>query len=224
MNTAQKAFAELFPEKSAEEHEFSVRYNGKLRPYNANVKYSKDKKKLDFKMSRSWKQVSEDIRIGLIQELLVKIFREKKKTTSMDLYTLFLRNVHISIGKEKTEPRLEESFNRVNEKYYYGLIERPNLVWGSLSLRKLGHYEYGTDTISMSRIFEKSDDDVLDYVMYHELLHKKHKFHSKNGRSFHHTHNFRQDEGAFENAGEMERKISRMARGARMKGGFKLRF
>ena len=148
--------------------------------------------------------------MGLIQGLMLRIFKEKKKTTNIDLYNSFMKNLHISIPKINTDPLLEESFNNINEKYFIGLIERPNLIWHN-SIRRLGSYEYGTDTISISRILE-GDEEVLDYVMYHEILHKKHKFHSKNGRTHHHTKEFKEMEEKFENSDEMEEKIKNLVR------------
>ena len=81
---------------------------------------------------------------------------------------------------------LNSVVNRVNEKYFYGMILVPNLKWGNKSLSQLGTYDYGTDTITVSRILEK-ESILLDYVMYHEILHKKIKFKEKNGRSIHHS-------------------------------------
>ena len=198
MNIAEKAFLEIFPEKNIEDYDFEIKYNNKFNDYNANVKYFRNN--FQFNLSKKWKNVSEEIQSGLIQELLLKIFRLKKKTTNIDLYNLFMKNVHISVPKTKTDAILEESFNKVNEKYFFGLLERPNLVWGNFSLRKLGHYEYGSDTISISRVFRNSDMDILDYVMYHEMLHKKHKFNSKGMRNFHHTKEFKSSEKKFENS------------------------
>ncbi|MBS3102299.1 hypothetical protein J4458_02530 [Candidatus Woesearchaeota archaeon] len=210
MNIAEKAFLEIFPEKNIEDYDFEIKYNNKFNDYNANVKYFRNN--FQFNLSKKWKNVSEEIQSGLIQELLLKIFRLKKKTTNIDLYNLFMKNVHISVPKTKTDAILEESFNKVNEKYFFGLLERPNLVWGNFSLRKLGHYEYGSDTISISRVFRNSDMDILDYVMYHEMLHKKHKFNSKGMRNFHHTKEFKSSEKKFENSSLMEEKISRLVR------------
>ena len=45
-------------------------------------------------------------------------------------------------------------------------MQTPNLVWGKNSFRKLGSYEYGSDTITISKIFLESDKSLLDYVMY----------------------------------------------------------
>ena len=126
-------------------------------------------------MSKKWKTISKEIQIGLIQSLSLKIFKEKKKTTNIELYNIFMKKIHIAAPKIKFDPTLEKSFHKVNEKYFYGLIEKPNLVWGDFSLRKLGSYEYGSDTITISKVLQ-NQGFLIDYIMYHELLHKKHKF------------------------------------------------
>jgi len=207
MKLVEQAFADLLPEKNLLNYDLKLKYHNKFKPYNANVRYLGNK--IQFNLSKKWKTISREIQIGLIQELLLRIFKEKKKTTNIDLYNIFMKNIHIAIPKTKTDPLLEESFNKVNEKYFYGLIEQPNLAWGSASLRKLGSYEYGSDTITISKIFQ-NNKELLNYIMYHEILHKKHKFQNKNGRNYHHTKKFRKDEKEFENSKDMEKEISKL--------------
>ena len=208
MYIAEKAFNELFPNKDLENYTFKIKYTDKFKPYNANVRYTRSS--LQFNLSKKWRKISKEIQIGLIQGLMLRIFKEKKRTTNIDLYNNFMKSLHISIPKTDTDPILEEAFNKINEKYFFGLIERPNLMWHD-SIRRLGSYEYGTDAISMSRVLE-NDTDLLDYVMYHEMLHKKHKFHSKNGRTHHHTKEFREMERKFDNSGGMEERIKNLVR------------
>lgn len=208
MKLVEKAFVDLFPNKNLEEYTFKIKYTDKFRPYNANVRYTKNS--LQFNLSRKWKGVSKEIQMGLIQGLMLRVFKEKSRTMNIDLYNSFMKNLHISVPKINTDPVLEESFNSVNEKYFFGLIERPNLTWHD-SMRRLGSYEYGTDTISISKVLNP-DKELLDYVMYHEALHKKHKFHSKNGITRHHTKDFKIMEKKFENSGEMEEKIKNLVR------------
>ena len=203
MSIAEDAFKILFPEKSVLNYDFKVKYTDRFKPYNANVRYARNS--FQFNLSKKWRTVSKEIQVGLIQGLMLKIFKVYKRTTNIDLYNSFMKNLHISIEKTSNDPLLEESFNKVNDKYFFGLIERPNLVWHD-SLRRLGSYEYGTDTISISKIIE-DDKELLDYVMYHEVLHKKHKFYDKNGRTVHHTREFRRLEREFENSQEMEQRI-----------------
>src|SRR3989344_5195733 len=124
----------------------------------------------------------------------------------------FMKKIHIAVPKTRIDPFLEESFDRINEKYFVGMVEKPNLVWHS-SIRRLGSYEYGGDTISISKVLE-NDESALDYVMHHEMLHKKLKFDSSNGSCRHHTKAFRELERKFENSHELEERLKSITRRA----------
>jgi len=205
-----QAYFRMFPEEKECPYRIMLKYSGKFKGFNANVR--KSGSSLTFGLSRNWKEVSPDIKIGLIQELLGKILKKKVKTTYyIELYNIFLQKVHLAVPKKKGDPALEASFYRVNERYLLGLLEKPNLVWGTNSIRRLGSYDYGSDMITLSRILEE-DFELLDYVMYHEMLHKKHKYIFKNGRSHHHTKAFREEEAKFENAALLEKRLDRVAR------------
>jgi len=132
----------------------------------------------------------------------------KKDTFNTDLYNSFMKKIHIAAPKTNIDLYLEKSFDRINEKYFLGLLEKPNLVWHN-SIRRLGSYEYGSDTISISKVLE-SDQNVMEYVIYHEMLHKKLKFNNKNGRCSHHSKKFKALEAEFENSRELEKKISNL--------------
>ena len=220
----EEAFQELYPEKDLKYSVF-LKYSRKFKPYNANVKrYGNN---LIFNLSRDWKKISKEIQIGLVQELLIKILKESnasehrskrtrsqltKKTMNIELYNLFMKNVHLAVPKTKTDEILEESFNRVNETYFNGMLDKPNLQWGNDSTSKLGSYEYGSDAITISSIFKNANQQLLDYVMYHEMLHKKFKFESKNERTIHHSSEFKKMEAKFENKDLIEKEISKLAR------------
>ncbi len=221
MDMIQEAFKGLYPEKEID-FDYSIKYSRRFKGYNANVKIARWKKKLDFHLSRQWKEVSRDIRMGLIQELMVKTFSKKSrkaKTLNMEFYNNFMKNVHLAVPKTKKHPVLNESFERINEQFFNGMIEIPNLEFGSASVSKLGSYEYGTDTISISKILS-GRQELLDYVMYHEMLHKKYKFNSKNGRSYHHTREFRRKEKSYPNSAEIEKKLGRLTVRKRITGLF----
>jgi hypothetical protein len=207
MNIADQAFSELYPDKKNSK-EMKIKYSKAFKAYNANVKYRHDY--MEFKLSYEWKAISDDIKIGLIQHLLLKVYREKKKTINMDLYDNFLRNIGDFAKVTEVDPVLDESFNRVNEKYFQGLLDKPNLTWGEHSFAKLGSYAYGANIITISKVLEE-DQELLDYVMYHEMLHKKHKYHTKDGRSYHHTAKFREKEREFENH-DVEKKLQSFLR------------
>ncbi len=191
----------------------SIRYSGRFRPYGANVR--KTVSMLQFSLSREWKEVSDEIVAGLLQSLAAKVFRIKAEpTTSIDLYNNFIRSLHLSQPKTQGDAGLEASFSRVNEEYFDGLIEKPNFAWHN-SARRLASYDYHTDTISVSQVF-RGNEELVDYLMYHELLHKKLKYADSrkagSGKTIHHSHKFRSMEKGFDGAEEMERRISNIVR------------
>ncbi|MBS3128276.1 hypothetical protein J4410_03965 [Candidatus Woesearchaeota archaeon] len=209
MDMVEEAYKGLYPEK---EFTFvaNVNYSGHFKGYNANV--SLRSQHLTFKLSKQWRGVSKDIKIGLLQELLSKLFKNKTiKTYNMEVYHNFLKHVHIAVPKDKVDTVLLAHFNSVNEKYLGNMLDKPNLVWGSYSTRKLGSYDYGSDMITISKALQ-SDEELLEYVLYHEMLHKKHKFSHKAGRSHSHTFAFREDEARFENAENCERRLKYLPR------------
>jgi len=195
MTLVDRAFSELFPDKSINKS-LRIRYSRAFNAYNANVKYNAFS--MTFSLSRDWKKVSDEIKVGLIQSLLLKVYKEKKSTINVELYEKFIKSIGDYSEVTESDPVLEKSFVRVNEKYFSGMIDMPNLRWGSNSFSKLGTYEYGANLITVSSLF-KDNEELLDYIMYHELLHKKQKFHTKNGRSYHHTKHFRDKEKQFDN-------------------------
>lgn len=202
----EQAYKGLFPDKEFS-YSYSLNYSGKFNGFNANVKMRWSH--IEISMSKSWKSVSDEIKIGLIQSLLGKIFRKKTMTTNIDLYMKFLKNVHIALPKKAESDFLVEKFNKLNEQFFHGLLEQPSLHWGSFSTRKLGHYDYGRDTIVLSKYLEHAPEEYLEYVLYHEMLHKKHKFSHKNSRSLHHSTMFRTDEAKFPRAEQLDKEIPR---------------
>lgn len=183
-----------------------VKYSGHFKEYNANAKYNAQK--IEFNLSRKWRRIDDDIQVGLIQSLIIKVLKlKRKKTSQMELYENFMKGLSRYAKKHEFEPELEGSFHRVNEQFFNGLMDKPNLVFAAESFHKLGSYDYSSDTIHISTIFQDLPDEelrILDYVIYHELLHKKHSFNVKDGRHRSHTKAFRDDEKKFGETAEQE--------------------
>jgi|TARA_B100002003_G_scaffold242067_1_gene264561 predicted metal-dependent hydrolase len=214
MNLIEESYTRLYPNKEFT-HLTEIKYSGKFKPFNANVRYSSNK--ITLNLSKKWRKIDKEITIGLVQELLIKIFKIKKHTKNMDMYNSFIKNLHKYTPKTESHPLLESSFQRVNDRHFSNILEQPNLKFGKKSFSKLGSYEYASDTITISKALEY-DLELIDYVMYHELLHKKHQFKSKNGRALHHSTKFRQDEKLFPNHDLMEKRLSRL----RLKNAFRI--
>ncbi len=95
---------------------------------------------------------------------------------------------------------LEAVYMRVNAEYFAGGLERPRLTWSKTpTARKMGHYQVATDTVMISRTLDEASVPpfVVDYLMYHELLHKKLGIKQVNGRHYGHTAAFRAAEKQF---------------------------
>lgn len=205
MDIIETAFHDLMPERSFN-YVTRVKHSGHFNDYGANIRVTSNV--IDLKLSKKWRFVSNEIKIGLIQELLVKAFKVKKQTMYMDLYNTFVKKLAAVTPKLNVDYDLLESFNRVNQKYFNSLVDSPNLVWGHSSISKLGSYDFKTDTITISDVF-KNQIELLDYVMYHEMLHKKHKFSSNKGRNLFHSSKFRKDEKQFDKSAEIDKRLKR---------------
>ena len=96
-------------------------------------------------------------------------------------------------------------------------MDEPNLKIGK-GINRLGTYEYATDTITISEILILHTM-LLDYVLYHEMLHKKHQYSSKKGRHRHHSKEFLEEEKKFPNAQELEEELKKLI--AKKKWGFR---
>jgi hypothetical protein len=111
---------------------------------------------------------------------------------------------------------LDQSFDRVNARYFGGTMQRPRLTWSrSFTGRKFGHYDFLKDLVMVSSTLdqERVPQFVVDYLMFHELLHKKHGVRWVNGRGYAHTREFYAEERQFPQYDEADAWLTRLARG-----------
>jgi predicted metal-dependent hydrolase len=95
---------------------------------------------------------------------------------------------------------LEEIFESLNRRFFYGLMGRPLLTWSEVTARRLlGHYDPAHNTIMVSRVFDRKGTPryAIEYLMYHEMLHLKYPVRQRNGRRCVHPPAFQQEEKLF---------------------------
>ena len=160
----EKAFRLLYPEKSFI-YTTSLSYNRKFGDFNANVR--KVGRHIEISASKKWEAIGEEIQIGLIQSLLMKLFKEKKDTLHTQLYANFIRNVADYTPKTNVDAVLAGFFGELA--HYFPDMEMPNLQWGKPSTRQLGLYDYHNDTVTISSIF-KEHSDIAKYILMRKLL------------------------------------------------------
>jgi hypothetical protein len=206
MGIFEEAYQRLYPGRTSD-YNVIIKYSGKFSAYNANARMRG--RDIIFSLSRKWKGVDEEIRIGLLQELLLSLLKDKRNTLNTELYNNFIRNVHLSVEKTESDPVLDGSYERVDGAFFNGVVEKPNLAWGKPRRNTWGTYNYNGDRIVFNPLL-KRDLEALDYVMYHELLHKRLKFKHSLGRSYHHTSEFRTMEKSYPNSEQIEKRLKRM--------------
>ena len=95
---------------------------------------------------------------------------------------------------------LDKIFRRLNYRYFEGELSKPTLTWSrARTYRILGHHDSVHDTIVISKTLDSHDvpEWLVEFVLYHEMLHIKHPARIANGRRYHHTKAFRTDEKRF---------------------------
>ena len=101
-------------------------------------------------------------------------------------------------------------FNKLNNEYFRSQLSQPRLVWSSRrSKRRLGYYHPEINTIAVTK---KLDDKkvprlLVEYVLYHEMLHQHFGIKNRNGRRYAHTTAFRTAERMFKHHQEAENLI-----------------
>jgi hypothetical protein len=103
----------------------------------------------------------------------------------------------------------------VNAAYFDGAMPRPRLTWNQTPThRKFGHYQTTTDTVMVSLSLDAASVPAyaLDFVMYHELLHKQLGVKVVNGRRYAHTPAFREAERTFKRYDDAQKVLARLSR------------
>jgi len=150
----------------------------------------------------------------VLEEIIVSLKRKSKKTPN-GLVKDFIRSDRFirhyasldphktgrPINKSGKYVNLDQSFSRVNKKYFNNAMERPTLTWSARrTYRTMGYYDTLNDILTISRSLDQKSisEEVVDFIMYHELLHKHFGSPSINGRRRAHTAQFRKAEKQFE--------------------------
>ena len=119
---------------------------------------------------------------------------------------------------------LGQVFDKVNQDYFRGQLERPQLSWSvKRSYRRLGTYSAQLDQVTVSRTLDNMEipSYVIEYIMYHELLHKKVGVQRANSGKRNHTKAFKDLEKQFKYYEEANQYLKTLAPKAR-RGIFRL--
>jgi len=108
---------------------------------------------------------------------------------------------------------LDSVFEDLNTRFFHGLMARPRMSWSQLRTRRiLGHYDPAHNAIIISRIFDHPAMPryVLEYIVYHEMLHLKHPVRLRGSRRCVHSAEFQAEEKLFPHANEANAFLKRL--------------
>ena len=108
---------------------------------------------------------------------------------------------------------LEEIFEGLNRQHFGGLLGRPRLSWSRAAARTaLGHFDAAHNAIIVSKIFDRpgTPQFLVDYILYHEMLHLKHPVEHRRGYRCFHSALFREEERRFPQFLEAKRLMDKL--------------
>jgi len=103
---------------------------------------------------------------------------------------------------------LEAVFEDLNLRFFHGLLARPQMSWSSERARnRLGHYDPAHNAIIVSRLFDdpRIPRFLVEYIVYHEMLHLKHPVKLRGSRRCVHPAEFQAEERLFPHLDEAKR-------------------
>ena len=103
-------------------------------------------------------------------------------------------------GPEGEVYNLQDLFEGLNQRFFGGLMARPQLGWSRKPSRTLlGHFDPTHNAIIISKIFDRAECPALalEYVMFHEMLHLRFPTEHRGARRCVHTREFKAAEKTF---------------------------
>jgi predicted metal-dependent hydrolase len=171
--------------------------------------------KLLVRLSDLLQAAPEPVLRAIAHILLAKMYRKPIAAVHATRYRRYISSHEIANkanqlrqlrGRKKFQtPRgssyhLEEIFEDLNRRFFYGLLARPLLTWSQQRARNsLGHYDPAHNTIVISRIFDHPQVPryAVEYILYHEMLHLKHPVRLRGSRRCVHSAEFQAEEKLF---------------------------
>ncbi len=108
---------------------------------------------------------------------------------------------------------LDSIFEELNTRFFHGLMARPRMSWSQTKTRRiLGHYDPAHNAIIISRVFDHpaAPRFVLEYIVYHEMLHLKHPVKLRGSRRCVHSAEFQAEERLFPRVAEANAFLRRL--------------
>jgi len=206
----QETYRELRPR--APFPEFELRFYPFVN-INNTVRLADGRMKL--RLSDLLESAPEPVLKAILHILLAKIYRRPIDRAHSSRYRRYIasremmqkaQRVRQMRGRKRLESAqgrcydLDEVFDTLNVRFFYGLLGRPQMSWSAERARHLlGHYDPAHNAIVISKVFDQPHVPrlAMEYIVYHEMLHLKHPVKIRGSRRCVHGKEFREEEKAF---------------------------
>jgi hypothetical protein len=116
---------------------------------------------------------------------------------------------------------LKEIFAELNTRFFNGLLAEPELGWSRrISRTLLGHFDPAHNAIILSRLLDtpRASRLVVEYVLYHEMLHLRYPVETAGAKRRVHTREFKAAEKLFPQLKEAKAELEVLCGNARRAG------
>ena len=152
---------------------------------------------------------------ALAEILLARIFRRRPSREARECYLAYTfrpaMRVRIDAARRERGSKrhlpargrhhdLEEIFHGLNHRFFHGQIPTSRLGWSPRNSRRiLGHYDSGHGAIIINRKLDSPSVPryLVEYVVYHEMLHIRFPVERRGQRRVVHSREFREAEKRF---------------------------
>jgi Protein of unknown function DUF45 len=185
-------------------------------PYSSLVLTIRRREELVFvRFSDLLKRAPLEVLEGAAALLLSRVYRRRAPRALVQQYLGYARSDRVRLRIDRMRSRrvrrvptvaqgqhhdLSAMFERLNLKYFEGKLERPHIGWSTRSWRRqFGCYDPGPNQIVLNRRMDRRliPQFVVEYVLYHEMLHVKHPTRRSGCTLVSHSAEFREEEKRF---------------------------
>ena len=171
-----------------------------------------------------------EVQEGAAALLLARVYRRRTPRALVQPYLLYARSDRTRgritrmrrhrVRRIGTLPQgrhfdLHTLFEQLNQRYFAGALERPHIGWSTRSWRRqFGCYDPGPNQIVLNRRMDHPGvpQFVVEYVLFHEMLHVKHPTRRSGCSLLSHSPEFRREEKRFAEFSVARKFLDRMAR------------
>jgi hypothetical protein len=167
---------------------------------------------------------------GAAALLLSRVYRRKAPRALIQQYLCYARSDRVRSRIDRMRSHrvrrvatlaqgrhhdLSDLFDRLNRHYFEGKLQRPHIGWSARSWRRqFGCYDPGPNQIVLNRRMDRPGvpQFVVEYVLYHEMLHVKHPTRRSGCSLVSHSPEFRAEEKRFSQFAVARKFLDQLAR------------